>query len=97
MSMHTIGRWHCHSSSEPTSDGDDENVGPMSRLQKHRKTGKDTESSTLNFEEMKEIMRMGEKHCAAFEGKIVQALEDSTKVYEKTQDKFINVLMDKLN
>jgi hypothetical protein len=95
--MCTIGRWRrCHSSSEPSS-GDDENINSTSRPQKCCKTGKDTKAPTSNMEEMKEMMKAGEKRCAIFEGKIVQALEDSTKVYKKTQDKFINVLMEKLN
>jgi hypothetical protein len=43
------------------------------------------------------MMEKSEKCCELFEGKIVEALENSTKAYERAQDRFINVLQDKLN
>jgi len=47
--------------------------------------------------EMKDLMKANQERRGDFERQVVKALEDSTQVYERTQDKFVNVLMDKLN
>ena len=47
--------------------------------------------------EMKDLMKANEERQGDFERQVVKALEDSTQVYERTQEKFLNVLMDKLN
>jgi hypothetical protein len=84
-------------STDNDSDSDIENTKPSTPPRKRRKTGGASGSGSLDMKEMKEMMRAGEERRGVFEGKIVKALEDSTEVYEKTQNKFINVLMDKLN
>jgi hypothetical protein len=43
---------------------------------------------------MQEMMEKSEKRHELFEGKIVLAIEESTKVYESVQDRFINVFQD---
>jgi len=95
--MCTIGS-HAHSpSTDNNSNSDIENAEPSMPPRKRRKTGGASGSGSLDMKEMKEMMRAGEERRGVFEGKIVKALEDSTEVYEKTQNKLINVLMDKLN
>jgi hypothetical protein len=93
-------RTRAHSSS-PFSDigsgSDIENDKPSAPPRKRRRTGGASSSGSSDMKEMREMMKASEERRAVFEGKIVKALEDSTGVYEKTQDKFINVLMDKLN
>ena len=46
--------------------------------------------------ELRDLMEKTEKWQGQFEEKIVTAMKDSTKVYEQTQDRFINLLTSKL-
>jgi hypothetical protein len=90
-----------HPRSPSINSSDDENSNPNASPRKRRKTGKNAAaSSNTDASDMKELMavlKANEERRAKFEGKIVQALEDSTAVYSKAQEKFIGVLMDKLN
>ena len=77
------------------ADSGDEDVDPVIKpAQKRRKFKHD---NTSDIKDMKELMVLNEERRAKFEGKIVEALEASTAVYERTQDNFLKVLIDKLN
>lgn len=82
---------------DPSTDGEsnDENVEPHPEPNKKHRKVKHNSKSDVN--DMKELMVLNEERRAQFEGKIVHALEESTAVYERTQEKFLNVLMAKLN
>jgi hypothetical protein len=79
---------------EPNSE--DENLDPNDRPKKQRRLRK-SDFVAPEMLVMQEMMEKSEKRRELFEGKIVLALEESTKVYERVQDRFINVLQDKLN
>ena len=79
---------------EPNSE--DENLDPNDRPKKQCRLRR-SDFVAPKMLVMQEMMEKGEKRCELFEGKIVLALEESTKVYERVQDRFINVLQDKLN
>jgi hypothetical protein len=92
--MRTLG--HCKRAITTEPNSEDENLDPNDCLKKQCRLRK----SDLVVPEMlvmQEMMEKSEKRCELFEGKIVLALEESTKVYERVQDRFINVLQDKLN
>jgi len=91
QSMHTMG--HCAWS---TSDSDSNNKNDEPRPP-HHKHCKVSGHGSVDMKEMKDLVMANEERQGEFEGKIVKGLEDSTRVYERTQDKFLNVLMDKLN
>jgi hypothetical protein len=84
-----------------TNSSDEENVNPRSipGSSKRRKTmhKKAKNQSTSEMHKVHELLIANEERRELFEGQIVKAVEDSTAVYERTQEKFINVLMDKLN
>jgi hypothetical protein len=84
-----------------TDSFNEENIDPHSIAgsSKCRKTmhKKAKDQSTSEMHKVHELLTANEERQGLFEGRIVKALEDSTAVYEQTQEKFINVLMDKLN
>ena len=84
-----------------TNSSDEENIDPRSiagsskwHKTKHEKA---KGQSTSEMRKIHEMLTANEEQWGLFEGRIVKALEDSTAVYERTQEKFINVLTDKLN
>jgi hypothetical protein len=92
--MRTLGPRKRGISTEPHSE--DENLDPNGRPKKQRKLRK-SDLVAPEMLAMQEMMEKSEKRRELFEGKIVEALEESTKAYERAQDRFINVLQDKLN
>jgi hypothetical protein len=88
-----LGRCRHKVSTEPNSE--DENVDPSDHCPKQRRIV--GSSSAKEMQEMQEFMQKNEEHRSKFEGMVVKALEDSMKVYERTQEKFVNILMEKLN
>jgi hypothetical protein len=94
QSMRTVGRRTRSSSPDSNSDSNDENVEPRAPPRKRRKV---SGQGSADMREMKDLMKANQERRGDFERQVVKALEDSTQVYERTQDKFVNVLMDKLN
>jgi hypothetical protein len=86
---------------ETDTNSSDENIDPRSipGSSKCRKTmhEKAKGQSTSEMHKVHELLIANEERRGLFEGRMVKAVEDSTAVYERTQEKFINVLMDKLN
>ena len=84
-----------------TDSSDGENIDPRSIAgsSKRSKTKheKAEEQSFTEMHKVREMLTANKERRGLFEGRIVKALEDSTAVYERTQEKFIGVLMDKLN
>jgi hypothetical protein len=90
--MHTLGHRKCNSSIEPNSDVENDNLNPNNCHLKRQK-----KASMSGMCEMQEMMKESESQRGKFEGKIVEALQESTRVYETAQKNFLDVLKDKLN
>jgi hypothetical protein len=93
--MHTLGRQKRAVTTEPNSS-EDENLDPNGRPKRQRMLRKPAPIPS-DMHVLQAMMEKSEKCRELFEGKIVLALEESTKVYERTQDRFLSVLQDKLN
>jgi hypothetical protein len=88
--MCTLGCRKRDISTEPNSDA--ENVDPAdSHCLKHHKKG------DSDMHEFREMVQESECQREKFEGKIIRALQESTKVYETMQKNLLNVLNYKLN
>ena len=81
--MCTMGCHTQYSSPNSNSNSNDENVAPRVPPHKHHKV---SGQGSVDMREMKDLMKANEEHRADFERQVVKALEDSTQVYERTQE-----------
>ncbi|KIM87944.1 hypothetical protein PILCRDRAFT_85730 [Piloderma croceum F 1598] len=94
-SMHTL-QHQCKHAASPYSDSDEENQPPTEeqpiKKTRHSLAMADSSSSS-GFTSLKEMLQELEHHQEAVNKEMVETLWENTRVYERTSDKYLEVLM----
>ena len=96
LSMTTLGRHSCSHSHEVSTepDSDSENKNPKGRYKRRQIAGMHGSAEILEFQKM---MQKAEERRGEFEDKVVKSIEESTRVYAQSQERFLALLSNKLN
>ena len=94
--MRTLQRQRKRAASD-NDDSDEENQPPAEDrpIKKTRRSLAKADSSSLSsdFTDIKEMLRESERRQEAVNKEMVETLRENTRVYERTSDKYLEVLL----